>query len=85
MAGSRTTDARPHTDRNGSGISMQSHTASRRASSALGSQASSVARRRLQRRAALFCGTNGCASILEVDPGSGVASCRICGYRRMIS
>jgi hypothetical protein len=30
----------------------------------------------------LFCGTNGCASFLELDPGTGVATCRICGFVR---
>jgi hypothetical protein len=64
---------------------MQTNHAGRRAGSALGSQATFIARRRLQRRTNLFCATNGCASMLEVDAGSGVASCRICGYRRSIS
>ena len=61
---------------------MRSHTASRRASSALGSQLNSSSRRRLQRRVSLYCGTNGCASLLDVDPIAGVAICRICGFRR---
>ncbi len=61
---------------------MRSHTASRRASSALGSQHSSASRRRLQRRASLYCGTNGCASFLDVDPVTGLATCRICGFRK---
>jgi hypothetical protein len=61
---------------------MRSHTASRRASSTLGSQLSSSSRRRLQRRASLYCGTNGCASFLDVDPMTGDAVCRICGFRR---
>ncbi len=61
---------------------MRSHTANRRASSALGSQLSSSSRRRLQRRASLYCGTNGCASFLDVDPLTGDAVCRICGFRR---
>jgi len=47
------------------------------------------AMRRLRRRSyraqsgnRLFCGTNGCASFLELDPESHVATCRICGYTR---
>jgi hypothetical protein len=44
------------------------------------------AMRRLRRRAhaasSLFCGTNGCASLLVPDPATGTAWCRICGYVR---
>jgi transcription elongation factor Elf1 len=49
------------------------------------------ARRRLHRHARqefdrrLFCGTNGCASRLDLDPASGVARCRICGFTRRIA
>jgi len=42
--------------------------------------------RRLRRRAVAaqspsrpFCRTNGCASFLDVDPTSGVATCHVCG------
>jgi hypothetical protein len=63
---------------------MRSHTANRRASSAIGSQLASTARRRLLRRASLYCGTNGCATFLDIDALGGVATCRICGYRRSI-
>jgi hypothetical protein len=45
--------------------------------------------RRLRRRASTvsaglrpYCGTNGCASFLEVDPETGVARCPICGFIR---
>ncbi len=45
--------------------------------------------RRQRRRSAvshhLYCGTNGCASFLEVDPESKVATCPICGYRRHLN
>jgi hypothetical protein len=40
-------------------------------------------RRRTQTATAVnrpFCRTNGCASFLEVDPTTGVATCPICGY-----
>jgi hypothetical protein len=47
------------------------------------------AMRRLRRRShkaqaanRLFCGTNGCASFLEVNPETGVATCHICGFTR---
>jgi hypothetical protein len=47
--------------------------------------------RRLRRRShraqsanRLFCGTNGCASFLELDPETRVASCHICGYTRRL-
>jgi hypothetical protein len=45
--------------------------------------------RRLRRRASvanaggrLFCNTNGCASFLEVNPTTGVATCPICRATR---
>jgi transcription elongation factor Elf1 len=48
------------------------------------------ARRRLRRRSMqgfdrrLFCGTNGCATRLDVDSAAGTARCHICGYTRRI-
>jgi transcription elongation factor Elf1 len=33
----------------------------------------------------LFCGTNGCASFLEADPETGVATCHICGFVRRVN
>jgi hypothetical protein len=51
----------------------------------------SAAMRRMRRRTyaasaagRLFCGTNGCASFLEIDPQSGTASCHICGFVRRV-
>jgi hypothetical protein len=45
--------------------------------------------RRLRRRAIaagrLYCGTNGCASFLEVDPVTKTAACHVCGYTRRLS
>ena len=32
----------------------------------------------------LFCGTNGCASFLDLDPETGRATCHICGYVRRV-
>ena len=49
-----------------------------------------TAMRRLRRRTSqaragrLFCGTNGCASFLELNTESGVATCHICGYTRRL-
>ena len=44
--------------------------------------------RRQRRRSAAarlpYCATNGCASFLEVDPATGVATCPICGYTRRL-
>jgi len=31
----------------------------------------------------IFCSTNGCASFLELDPSNGLATCPICGFRRV--
>jgi hypothetical protein len=31
-----------------------------------------------------FCGTNGCASFLEIDPESGLPTCQICGFVRRV-
>jgi hypothetical protein len=46
--------------------------------------------RRMRRRSSapsanpgrIFCSTNGCASFLELDPTTGIATCPICGLRR---
>ena len=47
----------------------------------------STSMRRLRRRSSqstaagrAFCRTNGCASFLEADPDTGIATCPICGY-----
>jgi len=32
-----------------------------------------------------FCGTNGCASFLEVDHETAVATCHICGFVRRVN
>jgi len=46
------------------------------------------ARRRQRRRShqapALYCRTNGCASFLRLDAGTGIATCPVCGYTRRI-
>ena len=48
----------------------------------------SASMRRLRRRTAatgrLFCGTNGCASFLTIDPERRLAVCEVCGYTRRL-
>jgi hypothetical protein len=45
----------------------------------------------MRRRAAaahtarFFCGTNGCASFLELDPETNAATCHICGFVRRVN
>ncbi len=45
--------------------------------------------RRLRRRPVaanwLFCSTNGCASLLVLDPDGHEAVCAICGFRRRLN
>lgn len=45
--------------------------------------------RRMRRRSAgstrLYCGTNGCASFLTVDPARKVATCEVCGFTRRLN
>jgi hypothetical protein len=46
------------------------------------------ARRRRRRQAGdprLFCGTNGCPTLLQLDARSGVADCPICGFQRRLA
>lgn len=49
----------------------------------------SASMRRMRRRSTgtsrLYCGTNGCASFLTVDPVRKVAVCDVCGYTRRLS
>jgi len=45
--------------------------------------------RRQRRRSAsssrLYCGTNGCASFLTIDPERKLAICEVCGFTRRLS
>ena len=53
--------------------------------SSLAGRSASIRRMRRRNLAIkLYCRTNGCASILEVHPEGGIASCPICGYSRRI-
>jgi len=48
----------------------------------------SASMRRMRRRTSatgrLYCGTNGCASYLTIDPDRHVAVCDVCGYTRRL-
>jgi hypothetical protein len=60
---------------------------SRSATMNLSQRAGAMRRQRRRSHASplLYCATNGCASFLELEPTSGVATCPICGYERRLS
>jgi hypothetical protein len=53
-------------------------------SSIVGRSASIRRQRRRSMALKLYCRTNGCASILELHPEGGIASCPVCGFSRRI-
>jgi transcription elongation factor Elf1 len=53
-------------------------------SSIAGRSASIRRMRRRSQTTRFYCRTNGCASILEIHPEGGIASCRVCGYSTRI-
>ncbi len=55
-----------------------------RHTSALSSHASSSRRIRRSNHNLLYCATNGCASFLQLDPVTGIATCPICGLKRRV-
>jgi hypothetical protein len=55
-----------------------------RASTAFGSHASASRRIRRANHNRLFCSTNGCASFMQLDAKSGVATCPVCGLQRLV-
>jgi hypothetical protein len=61
---------------------QETNVLTRTTTASLAGRASSM--RRMRRRTMQsnrpYCRTNGCASFLEVDQATGVASCPICGY-----
>ena len=62
---------------------------SRSTTASVTGRASAVRRMRRRTFAAtstsrLFCGTNGCASLLDLDTETGKATCHICGFVRHI-
>jgi hypothetical protein len=61
----------------------------RTATSSVTGRASAMRRMRRRTHAAtaasqLFCGTNGCASFLDLDLETGTARCHICGFVRRV-
>jgi hypothetical protein len=55
-----------------------------RTSAATSARASSARRIRRTSLSRLFCSTNGCASFLELDDATGIATCPVCGLRRAV-
>ncbi len=53
-------------------------------SSITGRSASIRRQRRRSLAIRLYCPTNGCASILELHPEGGIASCPICRFSKRI-
>jgi len=68
-------------------MSIRTSTA-RRPGAPLALAGRAAADRRRHRRALadprLYCATNGCASFLQLDPVTGMATCAICGYTRRL-
>jgi hypothetical protein len=58
---------------------------SRTATMGLSRRATAMRRqRRRNHNARLYCATNGCASLLDLDARTGLATCRICGFQRRV-
>jgi hypothetical protein len=55
-----------------------------RSASAMPARTSSSRRIRRTNHNRLFCSTNGCASFLQLDAASGLATCPICGLVRRV-
>jgi hypothetical protein len=55
-----------------------------RASTAFSSHASASRRIRRAGHNRLFCSTNGCASFMQLDARTGIATCPVCGLQRQI-
>ena len=55
-----------------------------RAPSAIANRANSSRRIRRTNHNRLFCSTNGCASFLVLDTGTGIARCPVCGLQRRV-
>ena len=53
-------------------------------SSIAGRSASIRRQRRRSLTVRLFCRTNGCASIMELHPEGGIATCPVCGFSKRI-
>jgi hypothetical protein len=55
-----------------------------RAPGAFANRANSSRRIRRANHNRLFCSTNGCASFLVLDAGTGIAHCPVCGLERRV-
>ena len=68
---------------------MSSHTLARRPAAPLSLAGRAADARRRRRRQVgdprLYCGTNGCPTILDLDPRTGIAACPICGFARRLA
>jgi hypothetical protein len=68
---------------------MSRHSPARRLAAPLSLAGRSADARRQRRRHVgdprLYCGTNGCPTILNLDPRTGVAACPICGFARRVA
>jgi hypothetical protein len=86
-AGSQRERARPAERFTHNQMSIRTSSA-RRPGAPLALAGRAAADRRRQRRTLadprLYCATNGCASFLDLDPLTGVASCAICGFSRQV-
>jgi hypothetical protein len=59
-------------------------TRSMRTATAMSARANSTRRIRRTQHNHLYCSTNGCASFLQLDPSTGIATCPICGLTRRV-
>jgi hypothetical protein len=55
-----------------------------KASTAFSSHASASRRIRRAGYNRLYCSTNGCASFLQLDQATGIATCPVCGLQRRV-
>jgi len=55
-----------------------------RTASAMSARTMSTRRIRRTNHNRLFCSTNGCASFLQLDQTSGIATCPVCGLERRV-
>ncbi|HET9682283.1 MAG TPA: hypothetical protein VFP19_09610 [Candidatus Limnocylindrales bacterium] len=57
---------------------------SRTHQSSFAGRAASMRRMRRRSHGKLYCGTNGCASFLMIDPQRRIARCEVCGFTRRL-
>lgn len=68
---------------------LSRNTPARRPAAPLALAARAADARRRRRRPAgdprLYCGTNGCPTTLRLDARTGIGSCPICGFQRILA